>query len=218
MFDIVCCIYCNIVKSILSNTNRNMATSVNNKECTLQYSPFIKCCNALHTVYDGKGLCRYHFYMIKENEVCPICLTTMNDNNVKVMLSCRHYFHKDCLSKCCDSRCPMCRKQMTAREGRRIFLPTVWTPMIENVYMLPHPSVVLTIDTIQKVIRVCEQGEWFTEQINDFCDYFVKACDVASDVHNETRLSRNIQEHHNVLDALFSSMVDIMYDVRDEFR
>jgi hypothetical protein len=192
----------------------NMATE---NQCSIEYSPFIKCGNALHTVYDGKGVCKYHFYNIKVNDDCPICLMTMDDCRVKLMLSCRHYFHQECLSMCHDSRCPLCRKQMTPREGRRIFLPTVWRPIIENVYKLPITSVVSSIDTIKKVVRVCEQGEWFAEQINDFCNYFVKACDVSDEIRdiqrNNDGIEHTYEEHHTVIDDLVSNMVDIMTGV-----
>ena len=44
------------------------------------------------------------------NEKCAICKDVVG---VKVVIDCKHMFHKECISKWKEGTCPLCRNKMT---------------------------------------------------------------------------------------------------------
>ena len=62
-------------------------------------------------IEDMKELMKKH----KETFECPICLGDMNHKNMKVLISCGHRFHKDCIQKwsLTSKNCPCCRKDFS---------------------------------------------------------------------------------------------------------
>lgn len=43
------------------------------------------------------------------NEQCPICLGSLAAGGDVVRILCNHSFHGDCISKCLEISCPVCR-------------------------------------------------------------------------------------------------------------
>ena len=72
-------------------------------------------------IEDMKDLMKKH----KETFECPICLEDMNHKNIKVLISCGHRFHKECIQKWSETsigvavyaqrakKCPCCRKDFS---------------------------------------------------------------------------------------------------------
>ena len=49
-------------------------------------------------------------YLLKEYDICPICLTNMKENEIYLTI-CGHIFHNECIQECLnyDNKCPSCR-------------------------------------------------------------------------------------------------------------
>jgi len=48
--------------------------------------------------------------IIKNKEVCPICLEFFSDGKGIFLTTCGHFFHKKCIKKWKNDSCPCCRK------------------------------------------------------------------------------------------------------------
>ena len=46
----------------------------------------------------------------KNHDTCPICLEKFQYQELLKMLTCLHFFHKFCLKKIKNKKCPLCRK------------------------------------------------------------------------------------------------------------
>jgi hypothetical protein len=49
-------------------------------------------------------------YRFEKPDDCPICLEKLDD--IEEPLSCGHWFHPICISKCLTTECPLCRKKL----------------------------------------------------------------------------------------------------------
>lgn len=56
--------------------------------------------------------------IIEDEDECPICLECYEDENPKIMIKCRHYYHLGCLYEWMErsATCPMCSKVMEFEE------------------------------------------------------------------------------------------------------
>ena len=48
--------------------------------------------------------------IIKNKEVCPICLESFEKEKDIFLTTCSHFFHKSCIKKWNNDSCPYCRK------------------------------------------------------------------------------------------------------------
>lgn len=57
-----------------------------------------------------KHLSKKYYDLIKEKEKleCSICYDTIDCKNCFCLLSCSHYYHKECIDDCLSNRCPLC--------------------------------------------------------------------------------------------------------------
>lgn len=57
-----------------------------------------------------KTLSKKYYELIKNQEKieCPICYENICCDQCFTLLSCGHYFHRDCVDNCLTSRCSMC--------------------------------------------------------------------------------------------------------------
>lgn len=55
-------------------------------------------------------LSKKYYYLIKEKEKleCSVCYDEICCERCFTLLSCGHYFHRDCLENCITTRCPLC--------------------------------------------------------------------------------------------------------------
>lgn len=118
------------------------------------YSPFLKCGGTAYGKHDGRLYCLHHLLMVKQNEECAICLCDMRNDN-KILLSCGHMFHVNCLSECREPECPLCRRQLAPAEA----LGTMGRKHMEQIgnelYSLPKENVKIALSAIQVVLKVC---------------------------------------------------------------
>lgn len=66
--------------------------------------------------------CKKHFDELKEkcvNETCSICLDDLKDSSCFFMKSCRHAFHRDCISSIKKTECPNCKSQIKDDEIKK---------------------------------------------------------------------------------------------------
>ena len=47
-----------------------------------------------------------------DEEECCICFESMKETQNLKCIQCKHLFHKDCLQRCIDKTCPLCRSGM----------------------------------------------------------------------------------------------------------
>lgn len=138
------------------------------------------CCNPVHAVYEGMPLCRFHFLRIKAREECSICLSSMRDSSKRVMLPCCHFFHLDCLAQCREPLCPICRQQIDPKDAARIFTPTVFRPLIEQIYALPSDRIRNVMNCFQTLVRMAQrENSQIVPFVNDMAAYFGRAHNVA---------------------------------------
>lgn len=60
------------------------------------------------------GYCDFHFQKLPKHtfpkpDTCRICFETLDECDIP--LQCGHWFHKQCLNKCCLSNCPLCKQE-----------------------------------------------------------------------------------------------------------
>lgn len=104
--------------------------------------------------YDGEKLCGMHLKAVKATEDCSICLDPMSSHG-RIKLTCGHYFHKECLSKCKLSKCPQCRGGISSDECLSIFRKSKIDPLMSRVYTEVKPDVQSRMfDVIHKVIDI----------------------------------------------------------------
>ena len=55
-------------------------------------------------------LSKKYYNMIKDKEKleCSICYDVIDCERCFTLLSCSHYYHRDCIDSCLTNRCPLC--------------------------------------------------------------------------------------------------------------
>jgi len=73
---------------------------VSNKKITYKLKPFPV----------QKTLSKKYYELIKNIEKldCPICYDEICCDKCFTLMSCGHYYHRDCVDNCLTSRCSMC--------------------------------------------------------------------------------------------------------------
>jgi len=88
---------------------------------------------------------------VKASEDCAICMCPMTSPPSRIRLSCGHYFHSSCLSKCLKSECPMCRKAIDPDLACVLFKDTIVRPIAYGTFALPVSVQPLVFDTIRAI-------------------------------------------------------------------
>lgn len=175
------------------------------------------CCNPVFTVYEGRPLCRYHYLRRKASEDCPICLNPMLEGGRRVMLNCNHFFHIDCLGKCKEPLCPLCRKQMTGKEAAKIFTPTKFTPIIEEIYTLPVETIDNVVDSMTTVVSIAKKSDWHANHVAEILSYLQRTCALAENIsRRETSTEEPLNDENDryfALDNIISEMINMMHDM-----
>lgn len=176
------------------------------------------CCNPVFTVYEGRPLCRFHYLRMKAHEDCPICLTPMHDGGRRVMLSCCHFYHYDCLGQCREPLCPICRQQMTPQDAAAVFTTPIFRPIIEEIYTLPPSRIDMVVETIRTAISIARRGDWQVSHANDLLHYMGQASNVAESMiesrgmHTPPNSPEDDIDRFAIINSIMSNMVELMYD------
>lgn len=180
------------------------------------------CCNPVFTIYEGRPVCRFHYLRAKAYEECPICLYPMMDGGRRVMLNCNHFFHIDCLGECREPTCPICRQQLTGAEGAMVFTPTVFRPIIEQVYSLPKERIPNVTEAIGAVVGFSQKSDWHANHVNNIISYLQRASALAesivedrstrSDGAQEGLVRDNSVDRFIAMDSIITNIVNMMYD------
>ena len=143
------------------------------------------CTRQAFTVYESQPLCRNHLFDVKSREDCPICYSPMFQGSRRIMLSCGHFFHTDCIGLCKDPVCPLCREKMLPKEATDIFTPTIFKPVIEDVYSLSPDRITSLIDTFASIISISRKGDWQCREMTEIVTQFERACNIAEQLDRD---------------------------------
>jgi hypothetical protein len=191
--------------------------------CQKQYSPFLKCSTKATTTYNEEHLCQFHYLSIKYSEDCAICLCSIKDKPARIILSCGHIFHQDCLGKCKDCICPMCRKQLSPQESKLVFGPTIVSSIAEDIYSLPYQRVNDTIDSVNCITHIADKSGWHSKHVKKVLIELKRAYDVSeslNDCMNGLESAQNLDEtfqeannKHSLLSDIIQNICEMINDI-----
>ena len=84
---------------------------------------------------------------------CPICFYELKANKI-IKLSCGHLFHIDCLAKCKNKQCPLCRQFFGLSDCMHIYKDTIITPMMTEIFSESSREQEQLLNTIESVINI----------------------------------------------------------------
>ena len=58
-------------------------------------------------------------------DVCAICLEELTTINYTFITICNHKFHKECINKLIEKKCPCCREELKEKEKKRCIKVTI---------------------------------------------------------------------------------------------
>lgn len=147
-----------------------------------------KCPNYSKHKYDGQELCNVHLGYVKAREPCSICLEPMSCSSERCKLGCGHYFHTECLSKCHDPECPLCRQQIAPKQACKIFYSSKIEPLMTRLYSLEPKQIAQVLGCMEKVVSVAERPgreSWEVDYLDGLLDSYRQGlivCDNACEV------------------------------------
>lgn len=124
------------------------------------------CSNRAYHMYDAKHYCGVHLRYIKANEECSVCLCEMAKPTEKVKLGCGHYFHRQCLSSCVKSECPLCRKAFCPQECLDIYKRNIINPLMTNIFSLNTNDQSTIFDSVKRLVSIVgKNGSWYLQAV-----------------------------------------------------
>jgi hypothetical protein len=139
-------------------------------------------------VYDGEELCNVHLTYVKAREPCSICLEPMTDRDSRCKLGCGHFFHSECIGKCVDPECPLCRQQISASQASKLFYSSKIEPLSQRLFSLSSKQISAVLSSLEKVVAVAERPgseEWEIDYLDGMVESFaygLGVCDVVCEV------------------------------------
>lgn len=104
-------------------------------------------------------VCGTHHNLIQKQDDCAVCLDTISSHK-SIKLSCGHWFHINCLTRCMKRECPLCRKKICPEECCQVFDDNLIKPLVKEIFAHTDEQQSRLFNGISLLLAMEKKSEW----------------------------------------------------------